>query len=130
MCKSGISPGIIKCLELHEHGKRVVFFLSDPLLSRGRLSDVWSSSFLHELIMNPYVWELLMKCFASHVSKFLWFLPYGVALPDALHLWWLIVPVQFLSQWGDSTVALSPSLLCQVLCQICMMELSLGCNLK
>lgn len=37
------------------------FFLSDPLLSREHLWDMWSSSFLHELIMSSYVWELLMK---------------------------------------------------------------------
>lgn len=40
---------------------KACFFLWDPLLGRGRLWDVWSSSFLRELILSPYVWELLMK---------------------------------------------------------------------
>lgn len=102
------------------------FFLSDPLLGRGRLWDVWSSSCLHELLMNSYTGELLMKfslsCFQVVVVSPLWCCTPSVVAycPCAV----------FLSHWGDSPVALSPSLLCQVLCQRFTIKLSLGCNLK
>lgn len=53
------------------------FPLLEAVLSRGRLWDVCSSSFLHGLILHPYLWDLLMKqicppCFQVVAVPALW----------------------------------------------------------